>query len=300
MPTRRTIGVEIGGTTLLAGAVDAGLGVHHRTQRAIGGLDQSALLDVAVDAVEEARNASRAEVAAVGFGIPSVSHQRSGGVRVSARTPLTSVRVADVMAERVGMPAFADTAANVVALAEHRAGAARGARDAIVLTIDAGINAGVILAGELQHGKTRRPLISGSGTELMDATFELAREQPSSRLARAIESGRQPTGSLVTELAHDGDRAALAVITRIGRQLGTAIAELVGAYHPQVVVVGGGVIAAGELLLAPARAELASHGAMPLGDEVPIVASRFGADAVIAGAAALAFDGLERRGSEAA
>jgi glucokinase len=300
MPTRRTIGVDIGGTTLLAGAVDAGLGVHHRTQRAIGGLVQSALLDVAVDAVEEARNAAGTEVAGVGFGIPSVSHQRSEGAGVSAPMALTGVRVADVMAERLGMPAFADTAANVVALAEHRAGAARGAVDAVVLTIDAGINAGVILAGELQRGQSRRTLSRGSGTELTDAIFELAHEQSSSALADAIDSGREATGRLVTELAHDGDRAALAVITRIGRQLGTAIAELVDAYHPQVVVVGGGVIAAGELLLAPARAELASHGATPRGDEVPIVASSFGADAVIAGAAALAFDGLDRRGSAAA
>ena len=60
MPARRTIGVDMGGTKLLAGAVDAGLGVHHRAQRRLTGLDQSALLDTAVDAVQEARESAGA------------------------------------------------------------------------------------------------------------------------------------------------------------------------------------------------------------------------------------------------
>src|SRR5205807_6013017 len=78
MPARRTIGVDMGGTKLLAGAVGAGLEVHHRAQRVLKGLDQQALLDAAVDAVEEARAAAGDEVAAVGFGIPSLMDQRTG------------------------------------------------------------------------------------------------------------------------------------------------------------------------------------------------------------------------------
>jgi glucokinase len=69
----------MGGTKLLAGAVDSGLEVHHRAQRSVAGLDQSTLLDIAVDAVHEAREAAGAEVAAVGFGIPCLIDQRRGG-----------------------------------------------------------------------------------------------------------------------------------------------------------------------------------------------------------------------------
>jgi glucokinase len=260
MPNRRAIGVDIGGTRLLVGAVDAGLDVHHRTQRVVSGLDQSSLLDAAVDAIEEARRAAGSEIAAVGFGLPSPA-EASGRTLSLSEPPLADVAVADVMAERLGLPAFADTDANVAALAEHRAGAALGSREAVVLMIGAGIGAGVILGGEVQRG-----------LGVADAFH-----------------GAAPA---VIELAHDGDRAAIEALAALGRRLGEVVAGLVAAYEPQVVVVGGAMVAAGELLLAPARAELRTRLG---GEDVPIVAARFGVDAALVGAAALAFDGVQRR-----
>jgi glucokinase len=266
MPTRRIIGVDIGGTRLLAGAVDASLAVHHRTRRAISASEKAILLDTAVDAIDEARDAAGGEVAAVGFAIRSLAGQGSDAANARP-TPADAARLAHLMAERVGLPAFADTVANVVALAEHRAGAARGARDAVVLTIDGGIEAGVIIAGELAP-HSARPAIADA--ELAD-------------LAR------------LTELAHDGDREAANTLAQLGGMIGSVIAEFVKEYAPQVVVLGGGAVAAGELLLAPARSMLATLTGAPRGDAVPIVTARFGTDAGITGAAALAFDGLERR-----
>jgi glucokinase len=266
MPTPRTIGVDIGGTRLLAGAVDASLAVHHRTRRAISGYEQAILLDAAVDAIDEARDAAGAEVAAVGFAIRSLPRQGSDGVE-DRPTTAEAVRIAHLMAERVGLPAFADTVANVIALAEHRAGAARGASEAVVLTIDGAIDAGVIVGGHLTPVSPSSAL---SGGELTD-------------LAR------------LTELAHDGDREATDGLARLGRLIGAVIAEFVNDYAPQVVVLGGGAVAAGELLFGTARSELAARTAAPPGDAVPIVTAKFGTDAGIAGAAALAFDGLERR-----
>jgi glucokinase len=249
VPTRRTIGVDIGGTRLLVGAVDAGLDVHHRTQRAVSGLDQPSLLDAAVDAIEEARTAAGSEIAAVGFGIPSPA-EASDPTLSPPEAPL-----ADLMAERLGLPAFVDTDANVEALAERRAGAAQGAREAVVLTIGAGgVRSSVILGGELQRraGRVAAPM---TAAELAD----------------------------VVERAHDGDRRALDALASLGRKLGELIASLVALYTPQVVVIGAAMAAAGELLLAPARST-----------DVPIVAARFGVDATLVGAAALAFDGVER------
>ena len=103
-------------------------------------------------------------------------------------------------------------------------------------------------------------------------------------------------GPLVTELAHDGDESAIEVITLIGHRLGVGIANYVNIFNPQVVVIGGGVIAAGELLLAPARAVVAERALPPSRDEVRIVAAHFGVEAGMVGAAALAFDGLHGRG----
>jgi glucokinase len=300
MPARRAIGVDIGGRRLLAGAVDDGLDVHYRTQRALDGLDQSALLAAAVDAVEETRNAAGAEIAAVGFGVRG-RHERSEGADGSVVAALAGLELADVMSERLGLPAFLGTVPSLAALAEHRAGAARGARDAIVFTIDTGIRAGLILGGELQHGPPPGLAhAAGEGSELADSAFEAAQARPASGLSRALGASQEPSGSVLAELAHDGDAAAEEALARLGRRLGITIADAVNAYNPQVVVVGGEVLAAGALLLGPARAELASRNGLESGDATPVVPARFGADAVIAGAAALALERSAPGRSEAA
>jgi glucokinase len=319
MPARRTIGVDLGGTKLLAGAVDPGLGVHHRAQRTVTGLDQSALLDVAVDAVTEARESAGAEVAAVGFGIPCLIDQRTGIALIGINTPLADIAFADVMAERLGLPVFVDNDGNAAAIAEHRAGAARGASEAVVLTIGTGIGGGLILHGEPYRGAFgaaaelghividfNGPKCQGncpnhgcveafaSGTALAREARRLAAERPESGLARAQRAGRELAGPLVTELAHDGDRAAIDAIELIGSRLGVAIASLVNIFNPQVVVIGGGVIAAGELLMAPARAVVEQRTLAAVRKGLRIVPARFGVEAGMIGAAALAFDGLAR------
>ncbi len=320
MPPRRTIGVDMGGTKLLAGAVDARLGVHHRAQRSVTGLDQSALLDITVDAVQEVREVAGAEVAAVGFGIPCLIDQRSGTAVVAVNLPLTNLPFADVMTERLGLPVFVDNDANVAAIAEHRAGAARGFNEAVILTIGTGIGGGLILRGRPYRGAFGSAAELGhvvidmdgppcqgncpnhgcveslaSGTALAREAVRLAHERPGSGLAKALEQGRQLIGPLVTELAHDGDEAALEAIELIGSRLGVALATFVNIFNPEVIVIGGGVIAAGELLLAPARAVVAERALPPSRDEVRIVPARFGVEAGMIGAAALAFDGLEQR-----
>ena len=134
-----------------------------------------------------------------------------------------------------------------------------------------------------------------SGTALAREALRLARERPQSGLGRALSEGRELAGPLVTELAHDGDEAAIEVLDLIGTNLGVALASFVNIFNPEVIVIGGGVIAAGELLLEPARREVARRALPPSRDEVRIVAAQFGVEAGMVGAAALAFDGLRER-----
>ncbi len=317
MPARRTIGVDMGGTKLLVGAVDADLGVHHRVQRPVVGLDQSALLDVAVEAISEACEAAGDEVAAVGFGIPCLIDRRTGTAMLAVNLPLADIQFADVMAQRLGLPVFVDNDANVTALAEQRAGAARGVGEAVILTVGTGIGGGLILRGELYHGSIGAaaelghmvidmdgPRCQGncpsrgcvealaSGTALAREALRIARERPDSGLARALRAGRQLAGPLVSELAREGDAAAIDAIELIGARLGVAVASLVNIFNPEVVVIGGGVTAAGELLLAPVRAAVAERALPPSRDAVRILAASFGVEAGMIGAAALAFDGF--------
>jgi glucokinase len=318
MAGRRTIGVDMGGSKLLAGAVDPDLSVHHRSQRSLLGLDQGEVVAAAVEAVEEVRDAAGLDVAAVGFGIPSLIDQASGRALLSINLPLADIQFGDLMAERLGLPAFVDNDANVAALAEHRAGAAQGCRDVVMLTIGTGIGGGLILDGELYRGsrgyaaelghvviQADGPRCQGncpnhgcveamaSGTALAREAQRLASERPGSGLAAAAAEGYPLAGPVVTELAHDGDAAAVEVLALIGTRLGVAISSFVNMLNPDVVVLGGGVMAAGELILEPARQEMTRRALPPPRDSVRIVGAQLGAEAGMVGAAALAFDGLE-------
>jgi glucokinase len=319
MSARRIIGVDLGGSKLLAGAVDPQLGVHARSQRTVAGLDQAALLDVAVGAVNETRELAGVEVEAVGFGIPALIDQSTATAVVGVNTPLAEIAFADVMAERLGLPVFADNDGNAAAVAEHRAGAAQGTSEAIVLTLGTGIAGGLIIRDELYRGALGTAGEIGhmvidfdgpdcvghcpnrgcaeifvSGTALVREAQRLGAIRPGSRLERATREGRALAGPLVTELAHDGDPAAIEAIELIGSRLGIVIANLVNLFNPQVVVVGGGVIAAGELLLGPARASAAERLLPFLAQSVRIRAARFGVEAGMVGAAALAYDEIAR------
>lgn len=314
------IGVDLGGTKLLAGAVDGDLGVHHRALRPALGVPAPALLDLVIDAVEEARAAASTTVQAVGFGIPCLIDQEHGMAVMAVNLPIVDVPFREIMAERLGLPVFIDNDANVAALAEHRFGAARGTRHAVMLTIGTGIGGGLILDGELFRGSTGAgaelghmvvdldgPRCQGncpnhgcleavaSGTALAREARRLGEERPDSALGAALAAGREITGLLTTELAHDGDAAAREALAVVGRRLGVGIANFVNLFNPEVVVVGGGVLAAGDLLLEPARAEVAARALRPSRDLVRIVPARFGHEAGMVGAAALAFDGLARR-----
>jgi glucokinase len=319
MPPECVIGVDLGGTKLLAGVVDPDLHVHHRVHRTVQGLGQRELLDMAVEAVEEARAAAGGEVTAVGFGIPCLIDQRRGVATMAVNLPLRDVPFRDLMAERLGLPVEVDNDANLAALAEWRAGAAQGATDAVVLTVGTGIGGGLILnsapyrgaigaGAELGHITIDLdgPPCQGacpnhgcletlaSGTALAREGRRIAGEQPASALGRALADGREISGALITELAHDGDAAAIEALALIGTNLGVGIAAYVNVFNPDVVVIGGGVIAAGELLLAPARAEAARRALPTMVEHARIVPAHFAHEAGLVGAAALVLDGVQR------
>jgi glucokinase len=320
MPAECVIGVDLGGTKVLGGTVDPQLTVHHRAHRLSAGPDQEAVLGTIAAVVEELRDASEEPVAAVGLGVPCTI-DRSSGIAVQAvHLPIADLAIADVMSERLGLPVFVDNDANAAMLAEHRFGAAQGTRHAVMLTIGTGIGGGVIIDGELFRGsqgagaelghmviETDGPPCFGncpnhgclealaSGSALAREGLRVARDAPDSALGQALATGQEITGALVTELAHDGDRAARDLLALIGMRLGVGIANLVNIFNPEVVVIGGGVIAAGELLLEPARRVVALRALEPSRSHVRIVPARFGAESGMLGAAALALDGVEKR-----
>ena len=314
------IGVDLGGTKLLAGAVDPELNVHHRATRPARAPDHHAVIETVVSAVSEVRDAiegASGTVEAVGLGIPCLIDQQRGIAVMATHLPIADVPFRDLVAERIGLPVFVDNDANAAMLAEWRFGAARGAREAALLTIGTGIGGGLVVGGALQRGsqgagaelghmvvQADGPRCNGncpnygclealaSGTALAREALRIAMQRPRSGLGQALAAGREISGPLVTELAHDGDPAAIDALAVIGRWLGVGIANLVNMLNPEVVVIGGGVIAAGELLLEPARAVVAERALSPSKEHARIVPARFGAESGMLGAATLALDGL--------
>lgn len=317
LPGRFAIGVDLGGTKLLAGAVGLDLSVHHRARRPALGLDQAGLVEMCVQAVEEAGAAVDGEVECVGFGIPCTFDRRTGLAVQAVNLPLTDVPFRDVMTERLGVPVTVDNDANCAALVEARAGAGRGARELVMLTIGTGIGGGLVLGGELYRGAIGGgaelghmvidqdgPWCQGScpnrgclealasGTALVREASLAVASRPGTALGHALEDGLPLTGPLITELAHDGDEVARDVIALIGRRLGVGLSSLVNVFNPEVAVIGGGVIAAGEMLLAPAREEMRARALSPGRDFVRVVAAGFGEEAGMVGAALLAREEL--------
>jgi glucokinase len=317
MSAGEIIGVDLGGTKMLLGVLDPESKVLWESREASTGQAEEELVELLVREIGEAR-AAREGAAAVGLGIPAtIDHDK--GIAVSAvNLPIENLPVRDLIGERTGLPAFVDNDATVAALAEHLYGAARGAENAVMLTIGTGIGGGLILGGEVYRGSTGAgaelghtvieadgPRCQGncpgrgcvetlaSGTALGREGRVAAEREPDSALGAMLAAGEEVDGKAVTEAALSGDPAARGVFDLIGSRLGVALTSFANIFEPEVFVIGGGVIAAGDLLLEPARRELAACALPPM-KRIPVVAAELGADAGMIGAAAMARIELER------
>jgi glucokinase len=296
----RVIGVDVGGTKILAAVVTREGAIEARVERPTDVSSQEALLAQFDGAVEELRG-EHPDVAALGFGLPSRIDQRAGRAIASVNIPLAGIDLRDLMRERHGLPVGIDNDANAAAIGEWQAGAARGASHVVMLTLGTGVGGGLILDGRPYRGST------GSGAELGHIVLELdgpdcpcggrghleafATGGAATVAARALYGPGSDARDLV-ERARGGEDEAVEALARIGRYLGAAIASFVNVFEPELVVVGGGFGEAGELLLAPAREVVARDGLTPARDTVRIVEAQLGTDAGVIGAGMIGFEAL--------
>ena len=295
------------------GVVDEGREVTYRSTAPSIGLEQDELIATLVRELDAARQA-RPEAAAIGLGIPCTIDQERGVAVMAVNLELAGVPIRDLVRERVGLPVVLDNDANAAILAEHRFGAARGAENAVMLTIGTGIGGGLLIGGEVYRGS------SGAGAELGHVVIEadgppcqgncpnrgcvealasgtaIAREgltaaqgAPDSHLGRALAAGVTLDGREVTDAALDGDPVAVGVLEKIGRRLGVALSSFANTFDPDVIVIGGGAIRAGDLLLDPARDEMADRALSPM-KRTPVVGAELGPDAGMIGAATMALE----------
>jgi glucokinase len=314
-----TIGVDLGGTKMLVGVLSGTEPLYEQREHSTGHSEDE-LVELLVREVEEAR-AARPDAVAVGLGIPAtIDHER--GVAVAAvNLPLSDVPIKQVVSERTGLPVFVDNDANVAAYAEYLYGAAQGKPHTVMLTVGTGIGGGLVLGGEIYRGS------SGAGAELGHTVIQMdgppcqgncpnhgcvealasgtalgregraaAESAPESALGKLLAAGGEVDGRAVTEAAVAGDDVAIGVFDLIGTRLGVACATFANVFQPDAIVVGGGVIAAGDVLLEPARRELRRRALNPM-DRTPILEATLGNDAGMIGAAAMARDEMAKAAS---
>jgi len=223
----------------------------------------------------------------------------------SVNIPLDDVPLRMLLGERFGLPCGIDNDANAAAIGEWHAGAGRGARNMIMLTLGTGVGGGLILDGRPYRGAV------GAAAELGHMVIEhdgrpcqgscTGRghlEAYATGLAAAADAqtvfGPDADAHTLLERAHQGDARALEILDRMGRRLGSALGSLVNIFNPEVIVVGGGWgEAAGELLLAPARDLMLREALSPGRELVRVVPATLGLDAGVVGAGFVGFEALD-------
>lgn len=309
-----TIGVDIGGTKVLAAVVDEHGEVLAETRRDTPAGDTEEIVHRTVAVISELREAH--DVSSVGIGAAGWIDAARANVLYAPNLAWRNEPLRDLIAAQLDIPVVVENDGNVAAWAEFLFGAGRDADDSMVLVaVGTGIGSGIVIGGHLIRGShgiagevghvTSVPggHLCGcgrlgcleqyaSGSALVRFAQQAAKDDPDTAehlLGLAGGSVESITGPLVTQAAKAGDAAALGAFDQIAYWLGTGLADLVQIFDPQVLVIGGGVVESGDLLLAPARRHfdeaLSQRGRLPVGEVRPAL---MGNKAGVIGAADLA------------
>lgn len=306
------IGVDLSGTTLCAALVTgAGQVVERRETK----LDRDNIPAQVARVAAELRDAAP-DIAALGVGVPGLVNRETDRVIVSVDLP--SVVRGDLQAEvarATGLKVELENDANAAAYGEYVAGAGRGSRNLFYITIGAGIGGALIIDGKLWlgasgfAGEVGHITIDPEGNEctcgnvgcletyasapnIVRRTHERLFRDGTSSLSR-LAMNRDFTASDIAHEAQNGDDFALLMIERTGRYIGTAVAAVINLLNPERIVLGGGVMDAGELILDPIIKEAGRRSFQPCFESTKIVAATLGPSAVAVGAAMLARDAAQ-------
>jgi glucokinase len=286
LTVKRVIGVDLGGTKILAGLVDSAGRVETSLERATPIGSQQELVSALIDVVDELRTP---DVTAIGFAVPARVDRR--GVALGAvNIPLTELSFRDGLGDKLGLPVGAINDASAAALAEHRLGAGRGTSDLVLLTLGTGVGGGVVISDRVYDGwaELGHMVIVVDGEPCFGACNGRGHVEAYCSGTAADRIAVREIGEGAT--AHDLVAQRHPALEQIGHYLGAAIGSLVNVFDPEVVVVGGGFgLAAGELLLGPARAVM-QREALPGGPEVRLVPAELGVSAGMIGAAFVALE----------
>ncbi len=314
MPNKTVLAIDIGGTKLAAGIVDASGSILARGEVptvAVEGPERvlDRIVRLAEDLVRSPGMSAHA-MQRIGIGCAGPVDRQAGLILNPPNLPgWLRVPLVERVEKALGRPAVLENDANAAALGEFRYGAGRGASSIVYLTVSTGIGSGIILDGKIWHGVKDGAGEVGHMTLLPDGPLcgcgnrgclEALASGPSiARRAReALATGRPSrlrgvtdfTAADVVRLAQEGDALAAEVWDKTVRYLGLGVAAIVTILAPERVVIGGGVSQAGDFLFERLRREVRRRVKLVAVESVPILPAALGPDVGILGAAAVALE----------
>ena len=302
MTATHAIGVDLGGTKILAGVVTREGEVLRRHERMTTLDSQDALvaeLEIAIGEVLDD------DVGAIGMGVPGPLDLSTGRTYDMVNLPFHDFPLRDHMRARFSLPVGLDNDANAAAVAEWRVGAGRGVDDLVMLTLGTGLGGGVISNGrpfrgargagvELGHtvivydGRPCQGGCSGRGHLEPYVTGLAATRAAQDAFGPAADAHR------LVRLANEGDEQAREILADIGRHLGSAMGSFANIFEPALIVLGGGFgVAAWEHIVGPAEEVMRREALRPMRDEVRVVRAELGTTAGLIGAAFVGFEAAD-------
>ena len=302
MDGSHAIGVDLGGTKILAGVVTRTGEIVRRHERPTPTDSEDALVRELEIAVDELMSD---EVVALGFGVPGPLDLGSGRTFDMVNLPFHDFPLRDHMAARFHRLVGLDNDANAAAIAEWRVGAGRGVDDLVMLTLGTGLGGGVISNGRPFRGakgvgaELGHVVIVHDGRPCQGSCVGRGHLEPyvtglaATKAAQAAFGPEADARSLV-RLADEGNEQARSILAEIGSYLGSGMGSFANIFEPELMVIGGGFgVAAWEYVIPAAEQVMRREALRPMRDTVPVVRAELGTAAGLIGAAFVAFEALD-------
>ena len=305
MNKRYIIGIDLGGTNLKVALLDLKYNIKDREVLGTRSfLEKEELISgivYSINRIIKYNSLDKTDILGVGLGLPGPVDARQGVVHFLPNVPgWKEVRLRDILKKRTGLAVFLDNDAKVMALAEHRLGAAKGFNNVLCMTLGTGIGGGIIIEGKLYRGFNNAagevghlPINERGSSCNCGRSGCLEAYIGNSRILNAARKEFKRTISLeeLSLLAAKGNRSAIRIWRRVGKRLGFALAGVVNILNLDAVVMGGGVSNAGRVLFDSAKESLQNQAMSVQGGHVRIFRAKLGNDAGLIGAAIMVREG---------
>ena len=310
------IGIDLGGTNIVAGVVDEQYNILAKasTKTNCPRPDREIARDMAKMAIQAVENAklTMEQIEWIGIGTPGIANSRDGIIEYSNNLGFVNTPMVKYIQEDIDKPVFVENDANAAAYGEFVAGAAKGANNAVCITLGTGVGGGIIIDGKIYAGSNfagaeiGHTVISvdgpqctcgrkgcfevfSSATGLIRMTKESMAKNPDSSMHKLVA---ERSGKVSARIAFDamrmGDAAAKAVVDDYIKYLAAGITNTINTFQPDILCIGGGVCNEGDALLLPVK-ELVAKEVYTRNSKqnTQIVIAKLGTDAGIIGAAFL-------------